>query len=643
MTKQSLIFSYNFLTSLKMIFMKRIVLLLTVYLFTFASTHAQIVSSKIQSTPLQKVVQFPNALKNTAWNTALRTSISKPHSFGNVQAIKDKNLVKQKTIQPSATQSNKTLGASPVIGNSFRGNDLNSFTPSDNDIAISNDGIIVSVINQNIEVYAANGSQLLGYTRWNDFIDDSTLTRGKYDPRVLYDPYHDRFITCILHAPADTLRSSIVIAFSKTNDPLQGWNIYNLTGNPIQNGGWTDFPSIGINEHELFLNANLFQGSPAFSYLGTYIQQIDLASAYAGSTLQNKVWSGFDATRFITLSPAPDGQLKATGAENMRFAMLNPGMDSLVYMFNITGKMNDPSATVTTNSYPIPTFTACARGYIKDPNSTFIDSITTGSSWVQNAFTVDNQVHFTFSADANGHCGVHYGRIDLDEQTASYTTYSEPNQNLAYPAIASIGFDGNDKTTAMVYLKSSLTVLPEVVAITIDDNMNWSAPQTVKQGDTIIDILGAGNNPNGTERWGDYSGITRKYNATLQPEAWLFGCYSANTSGRLTSWANWIAQLKTADFPVGINETPTNQAAANVYPNPTASDYKIAFDLPKESMVELALYDMSGRYIKQLFKGTLPTSKNELAFNRNALANGQYFIQLSLDGELQTKKLVIVE
>ncbi len=622
--------------------MRLFLLSLVTFLFIAQGSTAQIVQSELNTTPLLKTVQFPNGVQNQQWNTALHTSISKPNTFVDLDKIKKRNAAQRKHQSYPSTTSNKTLAATPTIGNSFRGNDLNSFTPSDNDIAISNDGIIVSVINQNIEVYAANGSQLLGYARWNDFIDDSTLNQGKYDPKVLYDPYHDRFIALILHAPVDTSKSSIIIAFSQSNDPLQGWNMYNLTGNPALNGGWTDYASIGINEFELFLNANLFGRPPSYNYLGTYIQQIDLASAYAGSPMQSKLWSGFNPTKFITLKPAPDGQLRQTGDRNMRFVMTNPGQDSTLHYFNITDTMNAPGVTINRASYPIPYYSACANGYIKDPNSPFIDSISTGSSWIMRAFTLDNYVHFTFSSNANGSCGINYGRLDLDNQTASYISYSEPGTNLAYPCIASIGYDEFDKNTAMVYVRSDTSILPEVGVITIDDNMIWSAAQTVKKGDTIIDILGAGGNPNGTERWGDYSGIARKYNATSPPEAWLFGAYAANTSTRQNSWANWIAQIKSADFPVGIVETKNSKHAA-VYPNPAVSHYTFSFELDKKSPVTISISDMSGRKIKTLFEGVVPTSRNEFSFNRNALPNGQYFIQLNVDGQQVTKKLLLVD
>ena len=613
-------------------------------LFLSATLNAQIQHSPVQTTPIYKSVQFPNGLSSSHWNTALQTKISKPFTFSNLEAIKKANA-KQNNSNTTPTQNlNKTTGATPVIGNSFRGNDLNSFTPSDNDIAISNDGIIVSVINQNIEVYAANGSQLLGFARWNDFIDYSTLNRGKFDPKVLYDPYHDRFVTLILHAPADTTNTSIIIAFSKTNDPLQGWHMYNLTGNPIMNGGWTDYASIGINEFELFLNANLFERAPNFSYLGTYIQQIDLASAYAGAPLQSKLWSGFDRTKFITIKPAPDGQLRETGNRNMRFVMLNPGQDSLVYSFNITDTMNASSLTIDSASYEIPYYSACAQGYIKDQNSGFIDSISTGSAWAMRAFTLDNNIHFTFSSNQNGDCGVNYGRINLGTQSANYTTYSEPGTNLAYPCIASIGYNEQDKNTAMVYVRSDTNILPEVCVITIDDAMIWSSAQTVKQGDTIIDILGAPGNPNGTERWGDYSGIARKYNATTPPEAWLFGAYAANTSGRFNSWANWIAQIKSADFPVSVSQTDKNSKHnASIYPNPAISNYTVSFELEKKSDVSLIIYNMNGSTVKTLYQGKLPKSRNEFVFNRNALPNGQYFIRLNVDGQQETKKLLLVE
>ncbi len=620
--------------------MKQITLSLSALLFFSTASFAQIKQSALKTTPLFTTVNVSEANASNAWNITLRTVVSKPHSFGKLDEVKRQNMLEKFAQKNRNNQTqNKTRGAKPTIGKSFRGNDLKGFTPSDNGIAIGNNGMIVSVINQNFEVYDTNGNKLVTQAGWNNFLgaDSTSLIRGKFDPRVLYDPHHDRFILCILHAPVDTFFTSNIVAFSQSNDPTQGWNIYNLDGNPLKNNSWTDYPSMGITEYELFINANLFEPAPNYNYNGTYIQQIDLDSAYAGGTLQFKTWSGFNDSIFITLNPAPNGLMTATGGRNMNFIMLNPGQDTLVHFLQITDTMNAIGVAVINTQATIPYYSACADELIQDPITNNIDTLSTGSAWIHNAYTLNNFIHFTFSANMSGDCGIHYGRYNLGTQQAQYVSYSEPTKSLAYPAIAPLGYSNSDKNAAIVFLRANITTLPEVAIITVDDNMNWSQPTVVKAGETIVDILPLPNH----ERWGDYTGIARKYNAA-KPEVWLFGCFSANTPPRNKSWGNWIAQIGTNDYPVAVDNI-TKSNTVTVYPNPTRDTYALVFNLEKNSMVQVLLIDINGRKIKSLFEGQLPASRNELSFDRNALSNGQYFLQVYVDGDVQTKKLIVVE
>lgn len=624
--------------------MKRILLLFVAVTLICNNLDAQIQSSSVNSLPIFATVNLEQAAANNVWQTNLKTSVKKPGAFKSTEEAKLRNKISKLAQTVQGNTANKTLGATPTIGQSFRANDLTSLTPPDNDVAINKKGQIVAVNNFSIAVYDTSGATLISPTTWNGILSpfSPALVRGKFDPRVVYDPYNDRFIFCILHAPVDTLRNSIVLGFSQTNDPTQGWNIYNLDGNPLKNDAWSDYPSIGINAHELFINCNLFGRSP-FPFRGTYIQQIDLKSAYASAStpLQFKTWSGFNDTVFITLTPAPNGLMESPNATHMNFVMTNPGEDTLVHMFTITDTMNATGVSIVNSQFTVPIYSACADAYIKEPGSPK-DSLSTGACWVHSAYTLDSIVHFTFASNAGGSCGINYGRINLGAQTAEYTTYSEPGTDLAFPAIAPLGYNGTDKNAAIVYLRADTTIYPELCVISIDDNQTFSNAQTVKTGDTMLSILN-----NQTERWGDYTGIARNYANTVAPEVWIYGCYSAHTTARWTynernGYANWIAQVKSNDFAVSVANTIKKQDV-KLYPNPAVSMYFLEFELNKTSDVKIDLYDINGRKVKNLFDGNLPASKNEFTFNRNALSSGQYFVKINVDGATQTKKLVVVE
>ncbi|HOZ52463.1 MAG TPA: hypothetical protein PLU17_11430, partial [Chitinophagaceae bacterium] len=303
------------------------------------------------------------------------------HLFHTEELKKIKMAQKLKSIS-SGTSSNKTAGAAPTIGVNFKGNELKSWTPTDNSIAVSNGGQIVSCVNYGIEYYDTTGGAFIVSQTWNAFVNDTTLKSGKFDPRVLYDKLHDRFILVLLHGFSST-KSKILTFFSKTNNPLDGWYLYQLPGNPYNDTTWTDFPTIGVNNDELFINGNRFGDAPTYNWKETYIYQIGLTEGYAGLPLNYGLWNGIftpDSLDGITLYPAANG-LGDSMNEKMYFVQLMPDSGSHVYLYEINGLQSSATKTLTASQFAIPHYEVCANAFQKDPFTGFVDSLSTGSAW----------------------------------------------------------------------------------------------------------------------------------------------------------------------------------------------------------------------------------------------------------------------
>lgn len=329
--------------------------------------------------------------------------------------------------------------------------------------------------------------------------------------------------------------------------------------------------------------------------------------------------------------------------ESMYFVQLMPDSGSNVYLYEIKGLLSSPSKTMTASQYPIPHYEVCANAFQKDPNSGFIDSLSTGSAWTQNAFYLNRNVHFTYSADmGNGWCGIHYGRILLDSNKAIVSSFGEVGTDMCYPAVASFGHDANNQDAAIAFLRSdtSFAIMPEVDVISIDHSMNWSSKQTVKAGDTSVNILFPPTYAIQPERWGDYTGICRKYTGG-NPQVWLAGAYGANTPPRLNSFGTWIAQIFNPNYPTTA-PTPTKYAQQKLYPNPVTDMFILEFENAEAGFVTAALYDVSGHLVNTLFEDYLTKSTNRLSFNKLMLKPGNYFLLLSRNGKkVFTEKLSI--
>jgi hypothetical protein len=541
---------------------------------------------------------------------------------------------------------NKTTAANPTIGKNFRGQDLKSWTPTDNSIAVSKGGMIVSCINQGLAYYDTSGVIHMIGQSWTAFINDTTLKSAKFDPRVIYDSLHNRFILVVLHGFSST-KSKIIVAFSKTAYPLDGWNIYKRSGNPFADTSWTDYPTIGINDDELFINGNRFGDAPNYDYNGTFIYQIGLAQGYAGTTLNFGLWDNIqtpDSLPGITLYPASDGLGKSL-KEKMYFVQLMPDSGSHVYLYKIDGLLSSSTKTLTAFQYPIPHYEVCADAYQKNPVTGFTDSLSTGSAWTQNAFYLNNTVHFTFDASMpDKWCGLHYGRIYLDSNKAVVSAYGKTGTDMCYPAVASLGYDSSDRSVAIAFVQSdsSSVMLPETAVITLDNNMTWSSNLTVKKGDTNVNILYPPDYPIQPERWGDYTGISRNYVNGI-PQVWMAGAYGANTPPRNNSYGTWIAQIISGEGQLtGIPQAGDVSDKAVLYPNPASDMFSLEFDNTEDGEVTISLFDISGRLVKVLFEDHLRKSKNRLAFNRLMLPSGSYVVTIQRNKKMvYTEKLVV--
>jgi hypothetical protein len=586
-------------------------------------------------------------LFQTNWQFSIESLFNESEeNVGNLKAWKEiKNKQKRHAMQTQSStviQTNaKTLAANPSIGNNFQGNELKIWTPSDNSMAISNDGKIVNATNFCYDVYDTLGNIYMQHLTWQTFINNTSLTSFIFDPRVIYDPQHDRFILVVLHGISPT-ESKILVSFSKTNNPMDGWRIYQLSGNPFNNNSWTDFPTIGVNDDELFINGNQFgPQSQSYPFRGSYIYQIGLKEGYQGDSLQFVTWNQIlasDGTSPITMYPATNG-IGQSQKNQMYFVHLREDTGSNVYVYRIDGQLNDTNKTLTASQYAIPHYEVCADAYERATPSGAIDSLSTGSATIQNAFIVDRTLHFTHAADLNGWCGIHYGRIDVNTNEVFMRSIGVTGSDLAYPATMAFGYDSSDQSAVITYVRSDTSIYPEIGVVSIDQNLNWSSLQVVKSGDTTVNIFNSPSYPP-VERWGDYSGIARKFNAT-RPEVWLAASYGANGS-RKASYNTWIAQIKTNEFPTSILKDNPLTETPIIYPNPTTDLFTLEFENKKAGWIDINLIDLSGKIVKKLFADELRESINRLSFNKLMLTQGIYFVQVKRNKQqIFSKKLLI--
>jgi len=79
------------------------------------------------------------------------------------------------------------------------------------------------------------------------------------------------------------------------------------------------------------------------------------------------------------------------------------------------------------------------------------------------------------------------------------------------------------------------------------------------------------------------------------------------------------------------------------YPNPFNPSTTISFELGQAGNIQLALYDLSGRLVMNMFNGYMEAGYNTYKLNGQNLASGMYFYVLKTENSIQTRKLTLVK
>lgn len=572
------------------------------------------------------------------WNPTLQViEHSNPASGSGIQATKDSLAAIYRTGGKAAGagsgQRAAMVPAAPVLGDNFSGNGFNNGTPNDNEIAIGSNGHLISVQNSNIfrrkTATATNlGTQSL--TNWALSLGNAA---SKYDPKVIYDPEANRFILVCL-AGYVSWNTSILIGFSRSDTANGLYNLYEIPGNPFNDTLWSDYPMMAVNQDELFLTINLLHDNQSWQtgFVQTLIWQFNKWDGYAGDTLRTELHSGinYGGRPIRNLCPVEGGT----------FPSPDPGMyflsdrnlaasNDTVFLVHVTDTANAPGQQVTVT----PLISNIS--YFMPPNAVQQGSaglMATNDSRILGAYMHNNTIQFVNNTmdTATGNCSVYHGTITDVSTTPALTAniIGDTALEYGYPNIACMSHGPTGDTSVIVFLHAGSSAFPGVSAV-VANSTGYSPRTTVKNGLGYIDVL------SGDERWGDYSGIQRRYD--LGGTCWVNGMYGLTGH----THATWVAELGISN-DVSAPEVQTPATEISVYPNPFAGSVNVTFTNSKAQRVRFVLYDMSGRMVTLLLDDQVKAGVMRFAFSPGPLAEGVYLLRAeAADGSvLFTERIV---
>jgi hypothetical protein len=579
---------------------------------------AQLPKAKSFSIPKKGTVILDG--KNDAWTPLLKNhSLPKPDGSADEKLKKHVQNELMKAYPRKEAANRSAAVDTPIIHNNFTGNAFNNFVPNDNDMAISDGGIVCSVTNTTMWSMNTVNNAIHGSYNLHTLTSTLGLQQEEFDPKIIYDPLSNRFIAIILNGFSDST-SNVLVGFSQTDSTWGAWNFYALPGDPLADTSFTDFPLGAITEQELFITVNLLYNDSSWQngFRQTIVWQINKSEGFSGASLNPLLHYGIsdNGINVRNLCPVKGGS-RLYGPDmyflsNRNFALSN----DTFFLVHINDTINAPGQSLTVT----PVLSDLNYHMPVNALQTFADSLATNDARVLGAFTENGIIHLVFNCfdTASGKDCIYYGVADsVAGWNINGYLYTHAQRDLAYPNISYCGYDSLDNRSIIVLLYSSPSTHPGTAAATFDGVNQFSALATVKAGTTYINML-AGN-----ERWGDYTGSQRRYNQN--GFVWVSGCYPVFNHTLRT----WIAEFG----PDIFTAVPENAAVADddglLFPNPSSDRITVEFNNPQNQYLVFEIYDATGRHVKNLFRGSVMKGSNEFSFSAASLPAGIYVLSIA--------------
>lgn len=552
-------------------------------------------------------------------------------------------IIRREETGPQAPAQRKSQAPLlPLVkGQSFLANPFSISTPNDNDMAISDSGRLISVINTNIYVRNIVTQMSSPVKSLFSFTQPINNLQDEFDPKVMYDPSKDRFVLVCMVGFVDST-SKIIVGFSQTGNPAGTWNLYQLPGDPLQYNLWSDYPMIAMTEDELFLTVNLLYNDSSWQtgFVETVIWQMAKDSGYAGTNLTSQLHNNIkpNGRPLRNLCPVKGGS-RLYGPE--MYFLSNRNLDSqndTVFLVKVGNKIGAPGnvVTVTPLKSNLP-YRFPPDGVQKGTNQL----LATNDSRNLGAFIENGIIQYVHNTKhpVNNRPTVHYGVIHNAETSAPIVTgFVVENDSLdyGYPNISYAGLDSTDNSAIITFNHSSPSVFPGCSAIQADGFGSFSPVLNITNGINYVNLL-----QGDLERWGDYSGSQRRY--SKPGEVWMSGYYGYPFGSSFPkAHAAWVAQITTdAGIYVSNAEQQTVADAFNVFPNPAPQLFSVEFSLTEPEYLTFELVDAKGsRTI--LLRDWVKVKTNTFSFNTNHLAKGVYLLNVSGNkGTVINRKLLI--
>lgn len=467
-----------------------------------------------------------------------------------------------------------------------------TINPPDNTMAVNTQGLIACAINSRVMIFDTAGVRTVDRSLdafFNGSLTTPSLSRFLCDPRVVYDVYARRFIITAMTCEGRSSTSQILIAVSKSENPLDGWWAYSLRPSQVSPNAtslWFDYPQLTVTDSDVFISASLFDN--AGGYVQALVMQLRKAPLQEGT--QPTI---ADRTAYLQLPGDPYALYPVPNrgdAARDRAVLISNGFgssdQSTLAVFEFVPSSSAPTR-VTRTDVGVPIFRAA--GFTPQPSSNILLSCfdQRGAS----AVVVSNRIHYVYTVSGQGgRSAIMYVVLSKSGTTWRRTSSSiitRSDVSLAYPSIAPLQQASDQPDIVLTYTFAGANDNPGIACMIIDSTLRQSTELILRRGDGPVDFQSLYE----YGRWADYSTTVADISSSV-PGVWSFAPYG----NRSRSWNNLLTRVRLPDQPTSVStdEPQATSALLTVVAQPIEDDVltvRYAIDRPQRVTINLVTLD----------------------------------------------------
>ncbi|MBD3233832.1 MAG: T9SS type A sorting domain-containing protein [candidate division Zixibacteria bacterium] len=92
-----------------------------------------------------------------------------------------------------------------------------------------------------------------------------------------------------------------------------------------------------------------------------------------------------------------------------------------------------------------------------------------------------------------------------------------------------------------------------------------------------------------------------------------------------------------------FGSVPTEYTLVGSYPNPFNASTTITFELPVAGDVNLGVYNLMGQKVATMVNGEMEAGNHNVSWDASSQASGIYFYRLSANGEVSTRRMILLK